>query len=68
VLLKGWCLAVEGKVAAVRLRCGAKIADFRWEDTVTVHRPDVIEALGARYGRHNADVGFIAFCRMSARG
>ena len=61
IVLKGWCLAVMGQVAAVRLRCGSRTADIHFEKTVTVHRPDVIEALGSRYGIQDPTVGFIAY-------
>ncbi len=61
LLLKGWCLSVSEQVAAVRLRCGAKIAEISFADCVPVHRPDVIEALGARYGVQDPVVGFMAY-------
>ena len=60
VLLKGWCLAPRADTVAVRLRAGPSTVAIRWNDTVRVARPDVIQALGARYGISQPNVGFIA--------
>ncbi len=61
LLLKGWCVAVPGRVKALRIRAGGLSATIDLADVVPVPRPDVIQAVGSAFGSDDPQVGFVAY-------
>ena len=61
VVLKGWRLAVPGRVAGMRLRCGQRTATLDVSPSIAVARPDVIAAYGAVFCVNEPHCGFMAY-------
>ena len=60
-VVKGWLLGLPGYVKAVRIGSGPRSACIDFARTVPVQRPDVVQAIGARYGTLEPACGFIAY-------
>jgi GT2 family glycosyltransferase len=61
VLLKGWHLASPETVRCIRVRSGPLSGELVLSDSIRIDRPDVIVAVGPKYGFSEVHCGFIAY-------
>jgi GT2 family glycosyltransferase len=61
VLIKGWCLSAPGVLRTLRVRSGPLAGELALSDAIRIDRPDVIAAVGPRYGFSEPRCGFVAY-------
>jgi len=61
VLLKGWHLSSPETIRSIRVRSGPLSGELVLSDSIRIDRPDVIAAVGPKFGFSEVHCGFIAY-------